>query len=103
MIQETTVNLCEEILKEMLNLEFSTKAIQVIKDEISNKNIISLNPSVQKVLLTTIFFKVLVNGDFVPPAEIRLALNSGGSYVDWLQDFKLAILPFLKENEDKFF
>jgi len=103
MIQETTINLCDEILKEMVNLEFNTTAILKVKDEIHKKNAESVAPNIQKVLLTIIFFKILVNGKHIPPSEIRLALNSGESYVDWLQDFKLIILPFLKENENKFF
>jgi hypothetical protein len=44
-----------------------------------------------------------MRGEGIAPNQIRLALTSGNDYIDWLQDIKIVILPFLKENEEKFF
>lgn len=96
------VNLCEEILKEMKSLEFPEEFIGKFKSNELFIDAYSKHYGLQRTILTSLFFRILMSGNFMPPSEVRLALNSANDVVGWLGDIKVVILPFIKENLEKF-
>lgn len=97
------VNLCDEIIKEAKRINLSESCIKVIETNEIYRNVYNKSPIVQRKLLTVLLFKILMSAKFIPPAEIRLSLNSANDLISWLTDIKLTILPFIKANEDHYF
>ena len=97
------INVCEEILRDMRNLEFNESSIELIKRDPRFIEAYSKENVLQKTMLTMVFYNVLMNGNSVVPSQIRLGLNIATSVEGWLEDMKLVVLPFLKVNEDVFF
>lgn len=98
---EITYNVCEELVNEMKKLGCSENTINSIKNNDIFKEAYDKHYGLQRVMITTLLFKILMSGDFKVPANIRLLLNSANDTISWLDDIKLAIIPFIKENEDK--
>ncbi|QXN70410.1 hypothetical protein AGENTSMITH_4 [Bacillus phage vB_BspM_AgentSmith] len=61
--------------------------------------------NVQRTYLTMLFHGLFMNStkESAVPKQIRMALNIANGSEGWLDDVKLVILPFLKENEEYFF
>jgi len=98
-----TFNLCDEIIKEMRNLQFNESNIDLLKNSPRFIDAYDKEHVLQKTMLTMIFHNLLLNGKTIVPSNIRLSLNIATSVFGWLEDIKLVILPFLRLNEDKFF
>lgn len=100
-MSEPNFNVCDEILDELYRLGMDGTVIDKIKGHQVFIDAYDKHYKVQRTMLTTLFFKILMSGSVPPPAEIRLALNSGNDIISWLSDIKLVIIPFIKENLDK--
>lgn len=102
-MENLNINFCQITIDEMTRLKFKESSIDRIKN---NKYFISAynkNYLLQRTVLSTIFFRILMYANVKVPVQIRLALNIASDSMEWLDDLKLVILPFLKENEDIFF
>ena len=97
------VNLCEEIIKEAQRLGLKQSALQSIQTNQTFIDAYDKHMAFQRAALTTLLFRVLISGNFQPPAQIRIALNSANDNNSWLDDVKIVILPFIKANEDNYF
>ena len=97
------LNLCEELIKEMVKLEFSEVSINWMRSQSGYAEAWNKEERIQKSLLTMTLFNLLMQSESVVPSQIRLALNIASDVVAWLDDIKLAVLPFMKANEEKFF
>lgn len=100
-MSDVHVNACEEVLKEMQRLLFPASFIQKFKTHEMFIDAYNKHYGLQRTILTSLFFKILMSGKQVPPSDIRLALNSANDILSWLSDIKIVILPFIKENLDK--
>ena len=101
LVQE--LNLCEELIKEMMKLEFSEESIAYVRSQSGYTEAWNKDERTQKTMLTLTLFNILMQGESIVPSQIRLALNIASDVVAWLDDIKLVILPWLKANEEKFF
>lgn len=102
-MDDLNINICQITIDEMTKLGFRESSINRIKN---NEYFISAyhsHYSFQRALLSTILFRILLYSNVKIPNQIRLALNIATDSTGWLDDLKLVILPFLKENEDIFF
>ena len=97
------LNLCTELVKEMERLNFSEASIAQIKSNPHYVEAFNKPDMVQRSMLTMTLYGILLGRNIPAPAHIRLALNTSKDVVGWLDDMKLVILPFLKENEEAFF
>lgn len=98
------MDLCSEIVKEMTKLEFSQRAVDVVKNDVRFIQAIPEPTPVQKTLITMTFYGILMKSTLSsPPLQVRLALNAGTTSESWLDDIKLVILPWLKINEERYF
>lgn len=102
-MEDSNINLCQITIDEMIKLGFKESSINYIKNNKYYMSAYNSHYLLQKALLTTIFFRVLMYSNVKVPNQIRLALNIANDSLEWLDDLKLVILPFLKENEDIFF
>ncbi len=107
---ENGVDACREVIREMFNLGFSQQSIEAIERdhrfvEAEGKDLIFQKFQLTMVLYNTLIGEMSKNPQQigVVPTPIRIALNAGTSPEGWIDDVKLTILPFLKENESKFF
>ena len=96
-------NLCTILVDLLRSYQISENLIEKIK--FSDQFIYSMDkPSpVQKSLLSSILFKLLMSGPTPAPREIRIALTISTDTLGWIDDLKLTILPFIKANEESFF
>jgi hypothetical protein len=97
------LNLYQEILDSMKRFDFEQKNIDAVAN---NPEFIKANnnpSSVQKTIITMVFFGIMVNTETPAPAHIRIALNVATDVRGWLDDMNNTILPWLKANEDVFF
>lgn len=97
------LNLCKEIIDVMKVMEFKESSILKIKNDIKFIDAYAKDNSSQKAMLTMIFYNIFMYGNTIVPSQIRVALNIATDITGWLDDIKLVILPFLKENEELFF
>lgn len=97
------INLCDEVLEHMNKLEFNYNSVLDIQENPKFVSAYSQPPQVQRVMLISILYEILLRGDAIVPSEIRTSLNLSTCFLNWLDDIKLVILPFMKLNEDKFF
>jgi hypothetical protein len=102
-MSEVNINLCHEVLSEIQRLEVKESGIQSIQNNKIFVEAYNQHNGLQRTMLTTLLFKILMSGSFEVPAQIRIALNSANDTISWLDDIKLVILPFIKVNEDNFF
>jgi len=100
---EQTIDLCDELKKELINLNFEESVVSSILN--SNKFIEAIGkPSnMQRAILTNLFYTILVNSPVMVPSKIRIALNASTDSIGWLDDYKLVILPFIRHNVGYFF
>jgi hypothetical protein len=94
------LDLCEEIVKEMRKLEFSSDFIETFK--LSSYFIDATNKPapVQRTILSLYFYKCIIYSGIYAPPSVRMALTIGNDTHQWLIDIKLVILPVLKQNEE---
>ena len=97
------LDLCNVIVQQMQQLQFSAAAITKVQSCRHYQTAMGQPESVQKTYLTLTLAGILNSGNQVVPAEIRLGLNMSPLVSDWLTDIKLIVLPFIKANEDKLF
>lgn len=97
------LNLCTELVKEMERLGFEEKSIMVVKTSRHFIEAFDKPQPVQKTMLTMVLYNILLGKSAAAPAHVRLALSTSNDSTGWLDDMKLAILPFLKNNEESFF
>lgn len=97
------VNLCEEVVKEAERLGLKQAGLEAIRTNPTFVQAYDKNTGFQRSMLTTMLFRMLLSGNFQPPAQIRIALNSANDNNSWLDDIKIVILPFVKANEDSYF
>lgn len=102
-MDDTDINLCQITIDEMKKLGFKESSILHIKNNEYFKYAYNIHYSFQRAILSTIFFRILMYSNIKIPNQIRLALNIASDSTGWLDDLRLVILPFLKENEDLFF
>ena len=102
-MEEKSMNLTEEITKEMQKLQFADKNIAIIQNHKFYSLAQSQDLQQQRLTLAMLFYELLTEPTTPAPSQIRLALNIAVNPVAWLDDMKLVVLPFLKNNEDKFF
>jgi hypothetical protein len=103
MIIENNLNLVEEIVKEMQKLEFNPSSIEYFKNSEVYRFYYDQVENVQRVALSLYFYRMLVYSDVKLPNEVRMAINSSQDALQWLDDFRLVILPYLKIYEKEFF
>lgn len=97
------LNLCKELVGEMRKLEFRESSVLKITGNERYVNAFDKEPVMQRMMLTMLFYNVLISTDKTVPTPIRMSLNVATDVTGWLEDMKLSILPFLKLNEDVFF
>jgi len=100
---DNNMNLCSIIISEMEKLNFKESSVNIIKEHKQFKDAFNKENSLQRTMLTMMFYGILVDSGHIVPSQIRLALNIAADINGWLDDIRLVILPFMKENEDKFF
>lgn len=101
---DNELNLAELVLAEMKKMGFEADSIARVTCSRQYRDAGTMAPSFQKSMLTMVFFEILLGQGGEPaPAQIRMALSAATDTIGWLDDMKLVILPFLKENENKFF
>lgn len=103
MVVDIKLNLCEKVVKEMQKVGIKPENIARIQNNEFFKEAYDKPNSVQKAFLTHILHSILVDGPEIVPGSIRLALDTEQESLVWLEKVILTIIPFLKENEDKFF
>ena len=102
-MQETNLDLVDEINKEMQKMQMSPEL--VVKYQTTPYYHTASTTSdvmMQKTYLTLALSRVLTGGEFVVPSQIRLGLNMANTVEHWLQDVKLIVIPFMKANEGSF-
>ena len=97
------VNLCNELTKYMSDLNYSESQIALVTNHPRFIQAVDKPSPVQRSILTTLFYNILISTNSVVPSEVRYALNCGTDLVSWLDDYKTTILPFIKQNETHFF
>lgn len=102
-MSDADINLCFEILNEVKKLEIKESGIQTIQNNKIFIEAYNQHYGLQRTMLTTLFFKILMSASFNVPPQIRIALNSANTTLSWLEDIKLVILPFIAVNQDLFF
>ena len=100
---ELDLNLCTELIKEMERLGFEEKSIVAVKTSRHFIEAFNKPQPVQKTMLTMVLYNILLGKTVAAPPHVRLALSTSNDSTGWLDDMKLAILPFLKNNEESFF
>jgi len=102
-MSDININLCTIIISEMERLQFNPNSVHAIKSSQHYIDAYDKNNQLQRTMLTMLFYGILVDSEHIVPSQIRLALNIATDVNGWLDDIRIVILPFLKENEDKFF
>lgn len=97
------LNLCAVMIEEMVKLEFKQESIAAIQNTAQFINAYNQPETLQRTALTLVISRIFAMGEYVVPAQIRLALNISTDTRGWTDDLKLVLLPFLKMNEPYFF
>lgn len=100
---EISLNLCSIVEQEMRKLEFKDSSVKIIKANSLYLQAYDKKDALQVTMLTMMFYSILNHNTIIAPRNIRLALNISNGVSGWVDDLKLVILPFLKENESLFF
>ena len=100
---DVNTNLCAEVVTEMERLGFSQSSVNTVKGTSQFIDGYEQNNTLQRTMLTMLFYNILISSPTPAPAHIRLALNVATDSMGWWDDMRLVILPFIKVNEEKFF
>lgn len=99
------INLCSIVIEEMRKMGFQDKSVNRINGDHGFVMAFDKEMTVQRTYLTMLFHRVFMESKLnsAVPRNVRIALNIAVGSEGWLDDVKLVILPFLKENESTFF
>lgn len=95
------INVCEEIIKEMRLQEVDEKIINLIVNSDQYRTAIDKSQSIQRTLMITVLFRLLLQLKTYLPSELRIQLTIDNDINDWLTSIKIAIIPFIKLNSTK--
>lgn len=89
------IDLTREINNLLCYYNLSQQQKDIILQHDFFKNSIGKDPIQQKALLTMLFYRLIVhNVDYVPK-NIRLCLVAHGTPIEWLDNVKLNIIPYI--------
>lgn len=102
---DVDINLCSIVVEEMRRMGFQELSVSKVTNDSNFNMAYDKNMNVQRTYLTMLFHSIFINSskESAVPKQIRMALNIANGSEAWLDDIKLVILPFLKENEEYFF
>lgn len=92
------LNFCEELLNEFKRQEIDERIINIFINSDQYRNALDKSSSIQRSLLTSILFRILLMLKVRLPAELRLQLTIDTDNNDWLVTMKNSIIPFIKLN-----
>ena len=96
-------NLCDIMIEEMEKLQFKQSSIDYIKSSQHFQTAQRLPSTLQRSQLTMLISYIFAMGPEIVPYQIRLSLAMADDTMNWIRDLKIVLIPFLRENEDKFF
>ncbi len=97
---EKELNLCNEVIKEMSKLGFTATELSYLQSHPTFIDALIRPPIEQKPMLIMLFFKLLMMLPTPAPPTVRIQLNSASSTINWLEDMKLTIIPFLAVHKN---
>jgi len=100
---EQNIDLSKEIQEQLTRYEFNSAQISYIINNPKFQNSIGKPYQIQMVLLTTLFYNIFINSSVMVPSSVRFALNAANDPISWLDDYKLVILPYIKDHSEQFF
>lgn len=96
------VNLTAEVIRLFKQQEVSESIIYAITSHNQFTYAQDKPPQVQRALITSILFRLILSLNVPVPKEIRLSLNVATNTLGWLSDLNLVIVPFIKLNEQHY-
>lgn len=97
-------DLCRIMIEEMRRMQFKETSIAYVQNSDSFVTASTVGqPNLQRSHLTMLISRIFTMGPEVVPYQIRLGLTMADDTMSWIRDLKILLIPFLKENEDKFF
>lgn len=98
MSENKIVNYADEILAEMKTQEVDPVVINFLKNNSRFQESYHKPPAVQRVMVVSAVYRLMLKLKVFLPKEVRLALNTDMDDRDWIMSMKLAIIPFIKVN-----
>lgn len=96
------LNLCKELLLTMEKMGFSVEHVNKLKDDKRFYDCYDKNPSIQRTVLTMIFYDLIMYTGKTIPVEIRISMNAAKEPSVWLEDITTSVLPFILVNAEDF-
>lgn len=95
---EVTISVCDEILKTMKRYEFTEEEITNFSTSALFIDSATKSPMMQKAMISLLFFRVITYAEVSPPQVVRLALAASDNLLEWLDNVKLIILPYIQST-----
>ena len=92
------LNLCNEVVKELIKIGVNETFINNFKTTELFISAYDKSPHVQKTILTMLFYKLIMYSNLKVDKNIRIALADKTEINSWLDDVKLVLIPFIRFN-----
>jgi len=97
-ILDEQLNICNELLNNLKQYEFTTEEINRITSNELYIEALNKDTEKQYSLICLMLYRYMVYSGVVVPPSIKFALQSNGKMLVWLDSLKLVIIPFMKKN-----
>lgn len=99
-LSETSkLDLCKELIFTMKDYEFQEKEIEKVTSNHLFIDALSKEPGLQKAILTLMLYRIVVYSKIEVTRNIKLALNATVGNLHWLDNIKLSVIPFIRDNK----
>jgi hypothetical protein len=92
------LDLCEELVKTLRQYEFTNEEIGKVTANPLFIDSINKEDKIQKAMLSLMLYRIAVYSNTDVSKNIKLALNATVSSLHWLDNVKLSVIPFIKNN-----
>lgn len=92
-------DLIEEIKKTLLTMGVRQTYVNYFLNHNEVQKAVGLPDIQQKVHLSLFFGKEIFNREMDPPMSLRLALSCNGDSLEWLDVYKLVVIPYMIKRD----
>ena len=98
-ISDVRLDLCKELIFTLQAYEFQPEEIERVTSNPLFIDALNKEDNMQKAILSLMLYRIVVYSTVEVTKNIKLALNATVGSLHWLDNLKLSVIPFIRDNK----